>query len=82
MTRRNLLMFGLPVAAVLLLLYGVVERERALRSLSNVAKAQSVTAVQIITPTPGPSRRPIVLPGTVRAWYQAPIFGTWTMELP
>jgi membrane fusion protein (multidrug efflux system) len=74
MKRRTMLMFGLPVAAVILLLYGIVERERAVSSLSKVAKAQSVVAVQIITPTPGPSKRPIILPGTVRAWYEAPIF--------
>jgi membrane fusion protein, multidrug efflux system len=39
-----------------------------------VAKAQSVPAVEIIAPTPGPTKRPLVLPGTVSAWYQAPIF--------
>jgi membrane fusion protein (multidrug efflux system) len=74
MKRRTMSMFGLPAAAVVLLLYGIVERERALGSLNNVAKARSVVAVQIITPTPGPSKRPIILPGTVRAWYEAPIF--------
>jgi membrane fusion protein, multidrug efflux system len=74
MKRRTLLIFGLPAAAALLLLYGIVKRERALGSLGIVAKAQSVASVQIITPTPGPTKRPIVLPGTVRAWYEAPIF--------
>jgi membrane fusion protein, multidrug efflux system len=75
MKRRTLLMTALPVVvAAALLIGGIVDRERALGKLSNVAKAQSIEAVQIIAPTPGPSKRPLVLPGTVSAWYQAPIF--------
>jgi membrane fusion protein, multidrug efflux system len=75
MKRRTVLMAALPVVvAAALLLGGIVEREHALGKLRNVAKAQSVAAVQIIAPTPGPTRRPLVLPGTVSAWYQAPIF--------
>jgi RND family efflux transporter MFP subunit len=68
-------MAALPVVvAVALLIGGIVERERALGKLRHVAEAQSVAAVQIIAPTPGPAKRPLVLPGTVSAWYQAPIF--------
>jgi membrane fusion protein (multidrug efflux system) len=74
MKPRTILIVGLPVAAVVLLVFGIVERERVLGSLGKVAKAQSVTAVQIIEPTPGPTKRPIILPGTVHAWYEAPIF--------
>jgi membrane fusion protein, multidrug efflux system len=75
MNRRRILMIAVPVLiAVALLIDGIVERERALGKLTQVAKTQAVTAVQIITPTPGPSTRPLILPGTVRAWYEAPIF--------
>jgi membrane fusion protein (multidrug efflux system) len=75
MKRRTLLMIGVPVVVVAaLLLNGIVKRERALTSLAHVAQAQSTIPAQIITPTPGPSTRPLVLPGTVRAWYEAPIF--------
>jgi membrane fusion protein, multidrug efflux system len=75
MKRRTVLMTALPVVvAAALLIGGIVERERALGKLRHVAKAQSVAAVQIIAPTPGPTQRPLVLPGTVSAWYQAPIF--------
>jgi membrane fusion protein (multidrug efflux system) len=75
MKRRTLLMAALPVVvAAALLIGGIIDRERALGKLRDVAKAQSVTAVQIISPTPGPTKRPLVLPGTVSAWYQAPIF--------
>jgi membrane fusion protein, multidrug efflux system len=75
MNRRTGLMIGVPVAVLAaLLLYCIVKRERALTSLGHVAQAQSMTPVQLITATPGPSTRPLVLPGTVRAWYEAPIF--------
>jgi membrane fusion protein, multidrug efflux system len=75
MKRRTVLMAAIPaIVAAALLIGGIVDRERALGGLRDVAKAQSVTAVQIITPTPGPTKRPLVLPGTVSAWYQAPIF--------
>jgi RND family efflux transporter MFP subunit len=68
-------MAALPgLVAAALLIGGIVERERALGKLRDVAKAQSVAAVQIISPTPGPTKRALVLPGTVSAWYQAPIF--------
>lgn len=75
MKRRTLLMFGLPVVLVAaLLLHGIVARERALASLTRVSTEQAIIPVQIISPQRGPSTRPLVLPGTVRAWYEAPIF--------
>ena len=75
MKRRTVLMAGLPVVvAAALLIGGIVERVRTLDELTNVAKAQAIPAVQIIAPTRGPSTRPLVLPGMVRAWYEAPIF--------
>jgi RND family efflux transporter MFP subunit len=75
MKRRTLLMFGLAAALVAaLLLHGIVARERALTNLSRVSKEQANVPVQIISPQRGPSTRPLVLPGTVRAWYEAPIF--------
>lgn len=76
MKRRTLLMFGLPAAAVAALMaYGIAKRELALTALQHVSTEQAALPVEIITPQPGPSTRPLVLPGTVRAWYEAPIFG-------
>ena len=75
MKRRTMLMFGLPAAAVALMVYGIAKREWALRALQHVATEQAALPVEIITPQPGPSTRPLILPGTVRAWYEAPIFG-------
>jgi RND family efflux transporter MFP subunit len=75
MKRRTLLIFGLPmVLLVALVVYGVVGRERSLAALSRVANQQAIASVQVISPQKGPATRPLVLPGTVRAWYEAPIF--------
>jgi membrane fusion protein (multidrug efflux system) len=75
MKRRTLAMVAVPVVlAAALLIYGLVARERALAALTRVATAQAVVPVQIISPQQGPSTRPLVLPGTLRAWYEAPIF--------
>jgi membrane fusion protein, multidrug efflux system len=73
--RRTLLIIVLPVAVLAaLLLYGIAARERALSALARVSNEQSIVPVQIISPQRGPATRPLALPGTVRAWYEAPIF--------
>jgi RND family efflux transporter MFP subunit len=70
-----LLIFVLPVAVLAaLLLYGIAARERALSALARVSNEQAIVPVQIISPQRGPATRPLALPGTVRAWYEAPIF--------
>ncbi|HEY0749310.1 MAG TPA: efflux RND transporter periplasmic adaptor subunit [Steroidobacteraceae bacterium] len=75
MKRRKWLMIGLPVVLVVALLaYGLVKRERALTALTHVANDQAIDSVQIISPEKGPSTRPLLLPGTVRAWSEAPIY--------
>lgn len=75
MKRRTLLIFGLPVVLIVaLLVYGLVGRERSLASLTSVANQQAVVPVQVITAQKGPAKRALLLPGTVRAWYEAPIF--------
>lgn len=75
MKRRTLLTIALPLAVLAaLLLYGIAARERALTALARVSNEQAIVPVQIISPQKGPTTRPLILPGTVRAWYEAPIF--------
>jgi membrane fusion protein (multidrug efflux system) len=75
MKRRTLLMVGLPVVlAAALLVHGLLARQRSLVALTHVANEQALVPVQIISPQRGPSTRPLMLPGTVRAWYEAPIY--------
>jgi membrane fusion protein (multidrug efflux system) len=76
MKRHTMLIVALPVVAVVaLMVYGIAKRERALTTLQHNSMEQAALPAQIITPQRGPSTRPLVLPGTVRAWYEAPIFG-------
>lgn len=75
MNRRNGLMIGLPaVLAAALLVYGLLGRERALSALTRIGNEQAIVPVQLISPQKGPATRLLALPGTVRAWYEAPIF--------
>lgn len=74
MNRRRLLIVGSAVLAVALLLYGMLARERSVAALARVANDQAVVPVQIIAPKKGPATRALTLPGTVRAWYEAPIY--------
>jgi membrane fusion protein (multidrug efflux system) len=75
MKRRTLLMVGLPgVLVAALLVHGLLARQHSLTALTRVANEQSLVPVQIISPQKGPSSRPLMLPGTLRAWYEAPIY--------
>ena len=75
MKRRTLLMVGLPVVLVAALLgHGLFARQSSLAALTRVANEQALVPVQIISPQKGPSTRPLTLPGTLRAWYEAPIY--------
>ena len=88
MKRRMLIKIGVPVMVmVALVVYGIAGRERAIGALARVANAEATLPVEIISPQPGPSTRPLVLPGTVHAWYEAPIFAqvsgyvqSWTKD--
>jgi RND family efflux transporter MFP subunit len=57
-----------------LLVYGFVLRNRRLDALERVAEDQSVLPVDLVSPKAGPATRSLSLPGTVSAWYEAPIF--------
>ena len=75
MKRRTFVRLGMSlVVMVAFLAYGIVGRERALSALARTAQEEATLPVEIISPRPGPSTRALVLPGTLRAWYEAPIF--------
>ena len=75
MKRSKLLRVAIPlVLAGALIGFGLMAREHALAALTHVASEQAIVPVQVISPQRGPATRPLVLPGTVRAWYEAPIF--------
>jgi len=75
MKLRTGLILAVPVAiAAAALVHGIVRRETALDAMKHVAEEQAVPPVEILSPQLGPATRPLILPGTVRAWYEAPIF--------
>jgi RND family efflux transporter MFP subunit len=73
--KRSRLPIVVIVVLVLgLLVYGFVARHRRLTALERLAQEQSILPVDIISPKAGPATRALSLPGTVSAWYEAPIF--------
>jgi membrane fusion protein, multidrug efflux system len=75
MKRRTYLIAAVSVVlAASVLTHGLVERARALTALTHVAQEQALVPVQIISPQKGPPTRSLMLPGTLRAWYEAPIY--------
>ena len=57
-----------------LVAWGIVGRRSAVADLRDVADEDSIPDVQLIAPAPGPKSRSLSLPGTIRAWYAAPIY--------
>jgi RND family efflux transporter MFP subunit len=74
MKRSRLLIIVVVVVVSGVLIYGFVARHRRLTALERLAQEQSVPPVEIISPEAGPATRSLSLPGTLRAWYEAPIF--------
>src|ERR1700678_3972904 len=66
----SLLMLG----AAALVIRGIAERRRTLAALAHTAEEQAEIPVEVIRPQPGPASRSLTLPGTARAWFEAPIF--------
>lgn len=69
----------LTIAAVLLVAglvaWGIIGRREHLADLRDVADDEAVPQVQVISPAPGPATRTLDLPGSINAWYTAPIYG-------
>jgi RND family efflux transporter MFP subunit len=77
--RRSVRVWLLAAAAILaaggLLGRGIWERRSTLAELRSVTDEEAVPDVQVISPAPGPTTRTFDLPGTMHAWYTAPIYG-------
>src|SRR5215472_15437304 len=62
------------VVALLLAAWGIVSRLISRSTLAHQAAQAAVITVVTVKPTPGPGSSPLVLPGTVQAYYEAPIY--------
>jgi RND family efflux transporter MFP subunit len=70
----RLIMLLAAAAAVFIAISGIMQRQSHEAEVSRWTKQQAVPTVAIITPTPGPPVQRLILPGTVQAWYEAPIY--------
>ena len=61
-------------AAVVLAAYGIWSRSHAVSTLKTQADDAAIPRVQVASPTAAPAQRSLVLPGSINAWYEAPIF--------
>jgi RND family efflux transporter MFP subunit len=73
---RNLRRVGIiaVVAAVLIAVFGILQRRGHEAEVKQWTQEQAVPIVAVIKPHGGPTRQHLVLPGTVQAWYEAPIY--------
>lgn len=60
--------------ALLIAVAGIVDREINERAVARWTAEQAVPSVSVIVPQRGGSAGPLVLPGDIKAWYEAPIY--------
>ncbi|TLU74180.1 efflux RND transporter periplasmic adaptor subunit [Lichenicoccus roseus] len=73
-SRVGLVSLVILVLAILLAAWGLWDRHSHLADLRTAADDTAVDDVQLISATHGPPSRTLDLPGTVNAWYAAPIY--------
>jgi RND family efflux transporter MFP subunit len=73
---RGLRRVGLAaaVAAVFIAVFGILERRGQDAEVSKWTQELAIPTVAVITPHAGASLQRMALPGTVQAWYEAPIY--------
>jgi RND family efflux transporter MFP subunit len=73
---RNLRRIGIlaVVAAILIAVFGILQRRGHEAEVKQWTQEQAVPVVAVIKPHGGATRQHLVLPGTVQAWYEAPIY--------
>jgi len=73
---RNLRRVGLVavVAAIVIAVFGILQRRGHEAEVAQWTQQQAIPTIAVISPRPGPSVQRLVLPGTVQAWYETPIY--------
>jgi RND family efflux transporter MFP subunit len=73
---RNLRRVGVVavLAAIAIAAFGILQRRSHEAEVAQWTREQAIPTVAVITPTTGPATQRLVLPGTVQAWYEAPIY--------
>jgi RND family efflux transporter MFP subunit len=70
----RLIALGVAVAAVVVVIAGIWQRWSHEADVKQWTKEQAVPTVAVITPRQGAAVQRLVLPGTVQAWNEAPIY--------
>ena len=73
---RNLAWIGLiaAAAAVVIAVMGVLQRRSHEAEVTQWTQEQAIPTVAVISPRAGATTQRLVLPGTVQAWFEAPIY--------
>lgn len=73
---RNLRRIGViaAAAAILIAAFGILQRHSHEAEVVQWTKQQAVPIVAVVTPETGTAVQHLTLPGTVQAWYEAPIY--------
>ena len=73
---ENLRRIGLMavLAAIAIAAFGILERRSHEAEVTQWTEQQAIPTVAVITPHAGAAVERLVLPGTVQAWYEAPIY--------
>ena len=77
---RGLRRVGLAavVVAVFIAVFGILERRGQDAEVRKWTQELAIPTVAVITPHAGASMQRMALPGTVQAWYEAPIYARVT----
>jgi RND family efflux transporter MFP subunit len=75
-SRRGLRRFGLiaVAAAAIIAVIGILQRRGHEAEVKQWTQEQAVPTVALISPQRGAATQRLVLPGTVQAWFEAPIY--------
>jgi RND family efflux transporter MFP subunit len=73
---RHMRRFGViaVLACVAIAAFGIFQRRSHEAEVAQWTREQAVPTVAVIKPTAGAATQRLVLPGTVQAWYEAPIY--------
>jgi RND family efflux transporter MFP subunit len=73
---RGLRLVGLCalVMAIAVVAFGIVERRQNEVTVAQWTEAQAIPEVAVLTPMSSPAVAPLVLPGNIQAWYEAPMY--------
>jgi RND family efflux transporter MFP subunit len=73
---RNLRRIGIAAAAaaIIIALFGILQRRSHESEVTQWTQKQAIPTVAVITPRQGAAAERLVLPGTVQAWYETPIY--------